>query len=148
VGIFEDVYIKAKTIFGVLSSKTGQFVDVAKLKVEIAEYESEQRREFEKLGRIVFYDKKNESSNESEVERCAAAIELLDKKIAYTKSKIDKLKEKVVCGNCNEKSEKNSRFCGNCGTDLCFDESQGNKKDKNEEEKCKFKEEDDDDEDD
>jgi uncharacterized small protein (DUF1192 family) len=123
MGVFEDIYVKARTAFGIVSDKAGQLVGISKLRVAIAECESKRRRKFEELGRMVYQAEKKGSSNGVDVDAHVAAVDELNERIESIKLEIDELKEKVVCRTCNGKSDKDSRYCGRCGANLNDDRS-------------------------
>jgi hypothetical protein len=128
MGILEEMYVKAKTAFGILGGKAGQLVDISRLKIKIAEHESNQKREFEQLGRVIYFSKKNGNSDEADIDSRIAQIDELNEKVKYVRAEIDDLKNKIVCGNCKNKNEKDSSFCANCGT--CLENSENKKNSK------------------
>ncbi|MDR2074345.1 MAG: hypothetical protein LBP36_03175 [Oscillospiraceae bacterium] len=115
MGAFEDFLVKTKTALGVMGGKAGQFIDISKIRIDIAEAESSQRKEFEKLGRLVYHFRKSGNENEDAIADEVAKIETFNEKIEELRSEIDERKNKVVCKSCKNKNDKDSFFCAKCG---------------------------------
>jgi hypothetical protein len=118
MGFLEDVFVKTKAALDVIGGKAGQFMDVSKLKIEVAEIESQRRYEFEKLGRLIYCGQKKGSANEDEVADKITTIDALGDKLEAIEAEISNLRNNVVCCKCNCKNESGALYCVKCGSKI------------------------------
>ena len=113
MGIFENFFMKAKGAVDALGEKAGQFVDVSKLNIRVAELKSDLRNEFEALGKTVYNCEKNhiDAAQVSNIDNIYIQIEELKKQIA-------EMKNKVICKFCSGANENGALYCGKCGKKL------------------------------
>ncbi|GMB10950.1 MAG: hypothetical protein NkDv07_0911 [Candidatus Improbicoccus devescovinae] len=130
MGMFENFFLKTKAAIGVISGKTGRFIDISKLKIDIAELENRQKKNYEKIGRLYYtFKTQNKAVDENELESVVSGIDALKEKIARIHDEIDSIKNKVVCNKCKNKNEKASSYCTKCGTDLVHHDEESKKND-------------------
>ena len=125
MGVFEDLFVKAKVAVDVIGEKTGLFVDVSKLKIKMAELKAELKKEFESLGKSVHHAKKNGQDNTNAVTIQVEQIDNLLVQIESLKAEIASMKNRIVCKACGNQNEKEASFCSKCGGGL--DSAEGGK---------------------
>ena len=54
MGVFEDIFVKAKGAVDAIGEKAGQYVGVSKLNIRLAELKNDLKNEYENLGKIVY----------------------------------------------------------------------------------------------
>lgn len=118
MGVLEDIFVKAKAAAGALGEKAGQYVDVSKLNIKLAEFKSDLKSEFENLGKIVYQSEKNEVENRAGINAGVAQIDNITLQIEELKKQIASIKNKVLCNACGSQNEVDSVYCAKCGEKL------------------------------
>lgn len=118
MGVFEDIFVKAKAAAGALGEKAGQYVDVSKLNIRLAEFKNDLNGEFENLGKIVYESQKNEVENRAGINASIAQIDNITLQIEELKKQIASIKNKVLCISCGSQNETDSIYCARCGAKL------------------------------
>ena len=115
---FEDAVVKTKEYFDLACQKTGEFVDVQKLKYEAAKIRSAVKKDYETIGRM-YYDKIKKGKDNADVIKVVVA-DIDDKKaiIAEIEDKIREAKGGNCCNNCGTQNSDDSDFCRKCGKKL------------------------------
>ena len=116
--VLEDIFVKAKAAAGALGEKAGQYVDVSKLNIKLAEFKSDLKSEFENLGKIVYQSEKNEVENRAGINAGVAQIDNITLQIEELKKQIASIKNKVLCNACGSQNEVDSVYCAKCGEKL------------------------------
>ena len=124
MGIFEDLYIKARSKLYGLSKKAGKYLDISKLKIKIAECEKDIEIKHQKIGEIV-YNKiiNDEIFDKIDVLELVNDINNLKEDMHDYTEKINSLKGKCICKFCNSLNNEGSQFCSTCGNSLRYAES-------------------------
>lgn len=110
----EDIYDKAKTVAEVAGKKTGELVELTRLKLNAADLEKKISVLFEKLGQLVYEEPENAAAIEEE----KAKITALKQDLAELRETIATLKNGVLCASCDTVNEKDAAYCKSCGTQL------------------------------
>ena len=118
MGVFEDIFVKAKGAVDALGEKAGQFVDVSKLNIKMAELKSDLKNEYEALGKTVYTCEKNHIDSASEVTNASLRIDSIYMQIEELKKQVAKMKNKVLCKECGNANNVNDSYCGKCGKEL------------------------------
>ncbi|MBQ6143063.1 MAG: zinc ribbon domain-containing protein [Clostridia bacterium] len=118
MGIFENIFMKAKGAVDALGEKAGQFVDVSKLNIRVAELKSDLKNEFESLGKTVYNCEKNHIDSAQETNTFVSNIDNIYIQIEELKKQIAEMKNKVICKFCGGANENNALYCGKCGKKL------------------------------
>lgn len=118
MGLFEDMYVKAKSAVDMVGERAGQFMDVSKLNINMAELKGELRKKFEDLGNIVYYGRKEGSIDEVLMDGKIKEIDELNREIESLSKRIAELKNKLICRSCGHQNENESLFCSKCGSAL------------------------------
>ncbi len=118
MGMFEDIFVKAKGAVDAIGEKAGQYVDVSKLNIRLMELKSDLKSEYENLGKTVYNCNKNGEDGTSEINVSVAQIDNISLRIEELKKQIATLKNKVLCKSCEHLNEQDSVFCAKCGQKL------------------------------
>lgn len=115
MGVFEDIFVKAKGAVDAIGEKAGQYVDVSKLNIRLMELKSDLKNEYENLGKMVYKYSKSGEDGKSEINVSIAQIDNINLRIEEMKKQIATLKNKVLCKSCEHLNEQDSVFCAKCG---------------------------------
>ena len=118
MGVFEDIFVKAKGAVDALGEKAGQFVDVSKLNIKMAELRSDLKNEYEALGKTVYNCEKNHIDSASEITNASLRIDSIYMQIEELKKQVAKMKNKVLCKECGNANNVNDSYCVKCGKEL------------------------------
>lgn len=118
MGMFEDIFVKAKGAVDAIGEKAGQYVDVSKLNIRLAELKNDLKNEYENLGKIVYNCNKSGEDSKSQINISVAQIDNMILRIEELKNQVATLKNKVLCKSCEHLNEKDSVYCAKCGEKL------------------------------
>ncbi len=118
MGVFEDILIKAKGAVDAFGEKAGQYVDVSKLNIKLAELKAELKSEFENLGKTVYKNEKEGVEDNADVKMSIAQINNISLQIEDLKNQIASLKNKILCKACGNQNETSAIYCARCGKKL------------------------------
>ena len=140
MGVFEDLYIKARSKIYKFSKKAGKYLDISKLKIKLAECENDINIKYQKIGEIIYNKIENsESLDKCDIIEFVNDINDLKKEQEDYKNKINSLKGKCICKFCNSLNGSDAQFCSSCGNNLIYKEnieSDFNKTDSNNNNEC------------
>lgn len=143
MGLFEDIFIKAKDAANNVGEKAGKLVDISKLNIEIAETKNKLKGKLENLGKIVYQNEKNGISNEKVLKEEVKKIDDVYAEIEDIKKELALIKKKVICKACGEENFSDAFYCSKCGHTLeikCTCKPDSNYKQNSETCKCDSKE--------
>lgn len=118
MGVFEDFFVKAKSAVDAIGEKAGQYVDVSKLNIRLAELKNDLKNEYESLGKTIYKSTKNGEDGKSDINVSVAQIDNMLMQIDELKNQIAVLKNKVLCKSCEHLNEVDSVYCAKCGEKL------------------------------
>ena len=118
MGVFEDAVIKARDAADFAGKKTGEFVEISKLRISASETEKKINDELCELGRMVYKASKDQTECSEYVTEKAAAIDELYNQVAEINSKINDLKNVKKCGGCSYVNVQEAEYCIKCGNKL------------------------------
>jgi len=95
--------------------KSGELVEVTKLKMAIGDTKSDIERLFVKLGELVYLASKSEEVGEGSAEELIAKIDELKEKQRQQEISLAELTSKKVCATCGKMCEESAGFCSACG---------------------------------
>jgi len=98
--------------------KSGELVEVTKLKMAIGNTQNELQAEFLKLGEIVYLTAKSDESQAGNAEEIIARIDELKETLKKQEANIAELTAKKVCDVCGKLCEESAVFCSACGQKL------------------------------
>lgn len=118
MGMFEDVFEKAKSVADMAGKKTGELVEISKLKISAADVQSKINREFQELGTLVYTASKEHADCTESVHERAEAIDTLYTELSELNEKISELRRMKKCPECESANPEDANFCLNCGAKL------------------------------
>ena len=118
MGIFDDVLTNAKSAAQAVGKAAGQFVDMSKLRLNLAELNGEINKQYQALGQFVYEAKKAGNTDETALEEKFAALDELYAQFGAVSAHLASLQNKVTCAACGKQVEVDSLFCSHCGMKL------------------------------
>ena len=115
---FEEFLNMAKDAAEAAGKKTGELVDITKLKMEIARVEKELASTYEGLGRLTYDAKKGAEDTSDLADTCVTHIDELTAKLTALQTKLADKKHAVRCAACGTLNEQDAAFCKACGEKL------------------------------
>ncbi len=115
---WEDIYCKAKSAAQTAGKKTCDMVELAKLKLTLAEERRDLTQLFEKLGRLAFLEKQTDADITHEMQSTMEHIKQQQKTIAKLQATIDMYKKGRRCGSCDTFNPNDAAYCKKCGRTL------------------------------
>ena len=120
MGLMDDVIVNAKNVADTACKKAGKVVDKAKLRINIAELNSNISKKHELLGTTLYNKIKSGelSLEDSDIAKlCSEIDELMEQRNAVDEH-IKQSKSVVFCALCGHENNKGSAFCSSCGNKL------------------------------
>lgn len=118
VGVLEDAVIKAKGAADFAGRKTGEFVELSKLRISIAEVDKKIEAEYLELGKMVYKASREHTDCTDYVQEKATAIDLLLKKRRDLEEKVNALRKVKKCPECSHENQFDANYCNKCGAKL------------------------------
>lgn len=118
VGVLEDAVIKAKGAADLAGKKTGEFVELSKLRVSIAEVDRKINAEYSELGKMVYRASREHTDCTDYVQEKATAIDSLLTKREELEEKINALRKVKKCPDCSHENQFDANYCNKCGAKL------------------------------
>ncbi len=115
---FEDVVSRVKDVAENVGRKTGELVELGKMKVKIADLRREIAGAHEGLGRLVYDSRKSGEPVDDMVDACIEHIDALNAEIEDLEERIMDSKNLVRCDGCGAFNEHTATFCNQCGAKL------------------------------
>ena len=115
MGLFEDVVFNVKTTAGVVGKKAADVIDISKLKYNLAEINREIGKEYAKLGKLCYDDRKHGDADSDGANQIVARIDALFEQKNAISDKILAFLNKKKCQNCCEVVNDTAKYCSNCG---------------------------------
>lgn len=112
---FEKTVQKAKDAFDIAVNKTGEFVNVSKLKISVANLNGKLEKAYAALGKIQFNTLKEADIENAEVSAAVIEIKHIRSEIKQLLKEIDSVEGKITCPKCGSKAPAKSAFCNKCG---------------------------------
>lgn len=124
MGVFEDILGKAKDVADVAGKKTGEIVELSRLKMQCVSVNNDIKHLYEKLGNAVYSMAKSDYENPELVQ---SLIDDIDEELEHLNELNDRiadLKNINICSCCGNKNPAEACYCAKCGNRLTreFDE--------------------------
>lgn len=103
MGIFDDVVVNAKSAAQTVGKMAGQFVDMSKLRINMAELNGEITKRYQELGRFIYEAKKAGSADEAELANQIAGIDDLYAQLSAVSAQYASMQDKVTCPACGRR---------------------------------------------
>lgn len=118
MGVFEDVVSKAKNAADYAGRKTGEFVEVSKLRLSAAELQDKINKAFQELGYVVYESGKDGTDPAEALKEKSASIDSLYEQLAAVNEKIAELRRLKKCAACDFANPEDANYCLRCGAKL------------------------------
>lgn len=127
MGKFDELLYKAKCVANAAGKKTGEMVEISKMKLQVVQFNSDIDKIYKKIGELIYAGSKNSIDVQAEVKVEMAEIDSVLEQIADLNVKISEAQSTVKCDNCGATNSTDSIFCSRCGRSLSFRETQSAK---------------------
>ncbi len=118
MAIFDEVVSRVKDVAESAGKKTGELVELGKIKIRIAELRREIAGAHEGLGRLVYDSRKSGEEVEDMIDACVDHISDMYVDLEELEEKVMESKNAVRCNGCGALNENTAQFCNQCGTKL------------------------------
>ena len=118
MAIFEEAFIKVKSAVDVAGEKTGEWVEISKLKIAAAKQSSEIADRFEDLDKMVYNTSRTGGPDHEVIQKKVDEIDAMYEKLGEINERIYELRHVVQCPTCKAVSPREAIFCSKCGTKL------------------------------
>lgn len=118
MAMFEDVVSRVKDVAETAGRKTGEWVELGKMKLKIADLRREIAGAHEGLGRLIYDSRKSGESVDDMVDACVDHISTLNAELEDLEERIMDSKNVVRCDGCGAFNESTAVFCNQCGEKL------------------------------
>lgn len=118
MGVLEDAVLRAKDAADFAGKKTGEFVELSRLKISASSVEKKIDSEYLELGKMVYKSAKDHTDCTEYVTEKAAAIDALFEEHAELEQKISELRNVKKCPQCSYGNTSEAEYCSKCGTKL------------------------------
>ena len=115
---FDDFIGKAKNLVDLAGRKTSEAVEIAKLKMNRMQVNSEIQKTYEKLGAFVYKFRKTGDENNELIDICVNEIDGLLEKLNEIADKINEIKAAVRCPECSAVNDDEAIYCAKCGAKM------------------------------
>lgn len=123
---FQKVGEKAKELGGLAKEatrKSGELIEVTKLKFDLAKLEKEMENNLAGLGALVYQKYRGLTDVDDEIDRLCQSTEKLENEIHSMNLQIEKLQPKgLTCTECNVELPPGGKYCSYCGTKVAKEE--------------------------
>lgn len=113
---------KAKELGGLAKEatrKSGELIEVTKLKFELSKLEKEMENNLAGLGALVFQKYRGAADVDDEIDRLCQSTARLEEEIKVLSQQIEKLQPKsLTCPECKVDLPAGGKFCSYCGTQV------------------------------
>lgn len=114
----DELFDMAKDAVNKAAQKTNDVVAYSKLKMDAVKVNDEICKLYEKLGHGIYDMRKNGYQNDEMVASICEEIDELHVKLEQLNQEIADKKNLVVCPVCGTQNDKESCYCGKCGSRL------------------------------
>lgn len=112
---WESILNMAKDAVETAEKKTGEFIDVTKLKMDINRIEKELAATYEALGRLVYDAKKGSDDIGDLMDACVMQIDELSAELEKLQNKLAESRNVLRCPACGCLNDQDAAFCKCCG---------------------------------
>ena len=115
---FEEILNMAREGAEKVGQKTSDFVEITRMKMNIAELEKEIAATYEGLGRLVYDAQKSGQDCDDLVRACIENIEELQADVDEIRDQLYAFKHMKKCAACGAVNDEDADFCNKCGKPL------------------------------
>ncbi|MDR3552466.1 MAG: zinc ribbon domain-containing protein [Clostridia bacterium] len=118
MGVFEDVVGKAKVAADYAGKKTGEIVEISKLRFSAADLQGRINKELQELGMTVYNSGKDATDFAEPLKEKTEIIDDLYAQLSKVNEKIAELRRMKKCPTCGFSNPEDANFCLKCGAKL------------------------------
>ncbi len=112
----EKIFSDIKSTASKIAKKSGELVELSKLKLSVASTKSDIELNFQKLGKLIYLSRKDDSEiSHNDLDDIFTEIDNLYDKLAEQNDTIANLTNKKLCPECHSSNETDAQFCSRCG---------------------------------
>lgn len=115
---FDEFLGKAKNLVDIAGKKTGEAVELARLKMNRIQINSDIQKTYEKLGAFVYKFHKSGETNNELIDICVGEIDGLLAQLDVISNKINDIKSSVKCPQCGTLNDQGAIYCAKCGAKM------------------------------
>ena len=114
----DNFIFKAKQVASIATQKTGEAVEISKLRLRVAQTNSLIQSTYERIGTLIYEQEKTGASNTEPVAECVAEIDSLLVTLGDINERISALKTGEKCPYCQTMNPAGTIYCSSCGTNF------------------------------
>ena len=120
MGTFDTFLNKAKNVADVAAQKTGEVVEVSKVKLQAFKINNNIQRAYEKLGSIYYDSVKFDTNSDELLKSCVEEIDRLLQELETLNDSLGDIgkSSSIRCKSCGFDNTPGSFFCARCGAAL------------------------------
>ena len=118
MGVFEEVVNKAKVAADYAGKKTGEIVEISKLRFTATDIQGKINKELQELGFVVYQADKDGVDYSAQLKEKSANIDELYDELNKVNEKIADLKRMKKCPACDFSNPEDANYCLKCGAKL------------------------------
>ncbi len=123
--MMERILSELKNTADKVAKKSGELVEISKVKLSIAGTKSEINTQFKALGEAVYLAQKEEYDiGADKVEEIMEKLDELHERLEKLTQMNSVLKNEKICPFCGKNNPENQSFCGSCGNKLHTEEEE------------------------
>ncbi len=111
------LYDLKNTVDGAVK-KSGELIELTKMKVAMNDTKNSIRDKFVKLGELTYFVAKGEDMGAADIEAIVAEIDELKQTLTEQEVKAAELTGKKICSHCNKIMSEEFSFCPACGNPM------------------------------
>lgn len=112
---------KITTTAGVAKKKSGELVEITRLKFSIMDTEGEIKKLLNDIGSMIYNAHKNDTEIDDSINDKCVEIDGLYAEITEAQARVDELRNLKSCASCGKKMPLGSEYCPACGTKATMD---------------------------
>jgi len=118
----EKIISEIKQTADKVAKKSGELVELSKIKLNILSTKSNIDDNFKTLGKLLYQSQKEDTDITSEkIEDVISSIDELYDKLQELEETSAHFSNKKVCPNCKKPNDNDAAFCSRCGFDLSIE---------------------------
>ena len=114
----DELLFGAKQVASIATRKTGEAVEVSKLKMQASQVNAMMQSTYERIGNLVYEQEKTGTDNSDLIAVCIKEQDGLIVELNEINTKISDIKRGVTCHRCSAVNPYESTYCSKCGANL------------------------------
>ncbi len=118
MALFDELKERATDVVQVAGKKVEEAYGATKIKLVIADKQSQLRTLYKELGEIVYENSKSDAADLEKVEDKISEIDIVLEAVEELKSQERSMKKMVACPSCGKDVAEDANFCSECGCEM------------------------------